>query len=323
MCCKHIGKTVYFYIIKRFYRFILLSTQEEKSMRYTLRQLEVFLATAHHRNVTRAADELAMSQSAASSALRDLEQQFGVQLFDRVGKRLRVNELGQMLRPRAEALLEQALEFEQAIATGSAPGHLKLGATLSIGNYLAVGMIASFKQQFPQADVKLTVANTETIARQVANYELDTGLIEGELRHPDLEVLPWRNDELVAFAAPDHPLAGARSLGDKQLLGLPWVVREQGSGTRQTFDRAMHGLLSDLDISLELQHTEAIKRAVEAGLGVGCLSVICLQEAFARGSLVPLKIPRRDFSRRFSIILHRQKYRSSGLQEWLALCQDW
>ena len=140
---------------------------------------------------------------------------------------------------------------------------------------------------------------------------------------PDLEVLPWRADKLVAFAAPGHPLANSSALSDEQLLSLPWVVREQGSGTRQTFDRAMHGLLSDLDISLELQHTEAIKRAVEAGLGVGCLSIICMQEAFARGSLVPLNIPQRDFSRRFSIILHRQKYRGSGLQQWLALCQDW
>jgi DNA-binding transcriptional LysR family regulator len=270
-------------------------------MRYTLRQLEVFLATAHHQNVTRAAESLSMSQSAASGALRDLEQQFGVQLFDRVGKRLHVNELGRVLRPRAAALLEQALEFEQSVAGGSGSGHLKLGATLSIGNYLAVGMIAAFKQQFPLAEIELSVANTETIARQVANFELDTGLIEGELRHPDLEVLPWMDDELVAFAAPGHP----------------------GSGTRQTFDRAMHGLLSDLDISLQLQHTEAIKRAVEAGLGVGCLSKICLQEAFARGSLVPLKIPQRDFSRRFSIILHRQKYRSAGLKQWFALCQNW
>jgi DNA-binding transcriptional LysR family regulator len=292
-------------------------------VRYTLRQLEVFLATAQHQNVTRAASTLAMSQSAASSALRDLETQFGVQLFDRVGKRLRVNELGESLRPRARALLDQALEFESEITSGSSPGHLKLGATLSIGNYLAVGMIASFKKQFPRAHIELTVANTENIASQVANYSLDTGLIEGELRHPDLEVLPWREDELVAFAAPGHPLAAASALSDEQLLELPWVVRDPGSGTRQTFDRAMRGLLSNLDISLELQHTEAIKRAVEAGLGVGCLSIICLQEAFARGSLVPLRIPQRDFSRRFSIILHRRKYRSSGLEQWLALCQDW
>jgi DNA-binding transcriptional LysR family regulator len=291
-------------------------------MHFTLRQLQIFLATAQHQTVTRAADALSMSQSAASGALRDLEQQFDVQLFDRVGKRLRLNDLGQSLRPRAEALLVQAQEFEKAIGGQPSFGDLAIGATLTIGNYLAVGMIAEFRKQHPDARVALTVANTRSIAAGVASYELDAGLIEGELRHPDLDILHWRDDELVAFAAPDHPLAGKKSISDKQLLELAWVVRESGSGTRQTFDRAMHGLLSDLDITLELQHTEAIKRAVEAGLGVGCLSRICLQDSFERGALVPLNIPQRDFNRHFSIILHRQKYRSHGLQQWLELCQN-
>ncbi len=101
-----------------------------------------------------------------------------------------------------------------------------------------------------------------------------------------------------------------------------WVVRETGSGTRQAFDRAMTGILSDIDISLELQHTEAIKRAVEAGLGLGCLSRIALHDAFRRGSLVPVNVSHRDFHRHFSIILHKNKYRSAGLEQWLALCAD-
>ncbi len=291
-------------------------------MHFTLRQLQIFLATAQHQTVTRAADALSMSQSAASGALGDLEQQFEVQLFDRVGKRLRLNDLGRSLLPQAEALLAQAEEFENAIAGQPTVGDLSIGATLTIGNYLAVGMIAEFRRQHPESRVALNVANTQTIASQVASYDLDAGLIEGELRHPELEILPWREDELVAFAAPSHPLANAAAITDQQLLQLHWVVRESGSGTRQTFDRAMHGLLSSLDITLELQHTEAIKRAVEAGLGVGCLSRICLQDAFTRGSLVPLRVPHRDFSRHFSIILHRQKYRSHGLQQWLRLCQE-
>lgn len=289
-------------------------------MHFTLRQLQIFLATAQYQTVTRAADALSMSQSAASGALRGLEQQFNVQLFDRVGKRLRLNDLGRSLLPQAEALLAQAEEFEKSISDQPSSGDLRIGATLTIGNYLAVGMIAEFRRQHPESRVALSVANTRDIASQVASYDLDAGLIEGELRHPDLEILPWREDELVAFAAPGHPLASSKSISDQQLLELSWVVREPGSGTRQTFDRAMHGLLSSLDITLELQHTEAIKRAVEAGLGVGCLSRICLQDAFARGSLAPLNIPQRDFSRHFSIILHRQKYRSHGLQQWLALC---
>ncbi len=291
-------------------------------MRYSLRQLEVFLATARHENISRAARDLAMSQSAASGSLKELEGQFGVKLFDRVGKRLQLNELGRQLRPQAETLLAQARGFEQALAGETGMGRLHIGATMTIGNYLAVGMIADFRSRYPDADVALTVANTETIAEGVAGFELDMGMIEGEFQHPELETLHWRDDELVVFAAPGHPAAGAGELGDRDLLSLPWIVRERGSGTRQTFDRAMHGLLPDLDIAMELQHTEAIKRAVEAGLGVGCLSRISLADAFRRGSLVELHASVRDFSRELFLITHRRKFHGVALQRWLQLCQE-
>jgi DNA-binding transcriptional LysR family regulator len=291
-------------------------------MRYSLRQLEVFLATAGHENVTRAANELAMSQSAASGALKDLEDQFGVKLFDRVGKRLQLSELGRQLRPEAETLLARARAFEQALAGEDAMGRLHIGATMTIGNYLAVPMIADFRHRFPTAEIALSVANSETIAAGVAAFELDMGMIEGEFHHAELETLHWRADELVVFAAPGHSLARSGALSDADLRSLPWIVRERGSGTRQAFDRAMHGLLPDLEIAMELQHTEAIKRAVEAGLGVGCLSRISLVEAFRRGSLVPLAVPGRNFSRELYLITHRKKFRGIALQRWLALCAE-
>jgi DNA-binding transcriptional LysR family regulator len=291
-------------------------------MRYSLRQLEVFLATAKTENISVAAGQLSMSQSAASGSLGELEKNFDAQLFERVGKRLRLSEFGAQLRPQAENLLEQARAFEQALAGEEVVGHLKLGATLTIGNYLAVGMIAKFRQLFPQADVALSVANTESIGRRVRDFELDVGLIEGELQDPELESILWREDELQVFAAPGHPLEKNKSISDTKLRQQAWIVREPGSGTRQTFDRAMHGILPNLDISMELQHTEAIKRAVEAGLGVGCLSKICLQEAFARGSLVPLAVPARNFQRQFYIIVHRKKFRSEALSQWLKLCMN-
>ena len=124
----------------------------------------------------------------------------------------------------------------------------------------------------------------------------------------------------MVFCSPEHPLAGRAALSDADLEAATWILREPGSGTRQTFDRGMHGLLPGLNVLLELQHTEAIKRAVEAGLGIGCLSRVTLAEAFRRGSLVPLAVPHRDFSRRFYFVLHRQKYRSRGIARWLALC---
>ncbi len=290
-------------------------------MKYTLRQLQVFLAAAHHENITRAAASLAMSQSAASSALKDLEKQFDIQLFDRVGKRLQTNELGRALRPQVAALLEQAAALESALGRHSDIGPLKIGATLTIGNYLAVQAIAKFMRENPEAKIDLDVENTAEITRKVCNFELDIGLIEGEMRHPELIVSPWLDDELVVFCSPQHPLAGREQLDDQQLLDATWILRETGSGTRQTFDRAMHGLLPELKVLLELQHTEAIKRAVEAGLGIACLSRITLSEAFNRGSLVPLRVPHRDLHRKFYVIRHRQKYLSEGITRWLAHCE--
>ncbi|MCH8497513.1 MAG: LysR family transcriptional regulator [Marinobacter sp.] len=292
-------------------------------MKYTLRQLEVFLTSAQTQNITRAAESLAMSQSAASSALKELESQFGIQLFDRVGKRLQLNELGRLYRPRVEALLAQARELELALLAHGDAGELKVGATLTIGNYLAVGVMADYMQNHPHARVALRVANTRTIVERVIDYELDIGLIEGELQSADLDVIPWRADELVIFCAPEHPLATMPTLNDDDLRAATWIMREQGSGTRQTFERGMHGLLPDLNILLELEHTEAIKRSVEKGLGIGCLSRVCLEDAFRRGSLVPLTPPpHRAFDRQFYFILHKQKYRSAGIDRWMDLCRQ-
>lgn len=291
-------------------------------MKFTLRQIEVFLATAHFENITRAADSLSMSQSAASAALKELEEHVNVQLFDRAGKRLQLNELGKALRPRAQELLERAQALEHSLLQQATVGDLKVGATLTIGNYLAVGVMARFMNLHPGTRVALEVANTASIARKVANFELDLGLVEGELQHPALTIQPWRDDELVVFCAPTHPLAAKDYLSEEDVLQARWIVREGGSGTRQTFDQAMRGVLPQLQIALELQHTEAIKRAVEANLGIGCLSRVTLEEAFKRGSLVELKVPHRDFRRKFYFILHRDKYFSEGIKRWLDLCRQ-
>lgn len=289
-------------------------------MRYSLRQLEVFLATSHFQNVTKAAEQLAMSQSAASGALKELEEQFEVQLFDRIGKRLQINEFGDRIRVKAEALLAQARELEEALARHNSIGHIKVGATLSIGNYLCVDLINQYMGESPDAQVKLEVANTAKIAEKILNFDIDLGLVEGEINHPDLDIRPWRRDELVCFCAANHPLAKKGQLNDADLLEAKWILREPGSGTRQSFDRALAGIAPNIKVALELQHTEAIKRAVERGLGISCLSKITLEQAFARGSLVPLPVKNRDFSRVLFFVIHREKYLSAGLLRWMDLC---
>lgn len=290
-------------------------------MRFTLRQLQVFTAVARGESVSLAARELAMSQSAVSGSLADLERQFSLRLFERIGKRLQLSDQGRALRPRAEALCEQALELERGFAGEHQLAELSVGATLSIGNYLCAPLMARYMSEHPGSRVSLHVANTAEIARRVKNYEIDLGLVEGELSDPQLRVTRWRSDELCVFASPQHPLAKRRRLSDADLKSATWILREQGSGTRQTFERAMHGLLPELDVALELEHTEAIKSAVKAGLGLGCVSRIALSDAFKHGSLVPCVVPERDFRRHFFFVLHKQKLDTSALASFIELCR--
>lgn len=291
-------------------------------MKFTLRQLEVFLATARYENISRAALDLAMSQSAASDSLRELEHQFDVQLFDRIGKRLQLNDFGRLLLPRAEELLSRAAELEASLSTHEESGTLKIGTTFSIGNALCVPLIGQYRQRYPHSQVSVEMANTGRISSMVASFELDLGLIEGEINNAALEITPWRDDELVIFCSPSHPLASKENLTRQDLLQASWILREGGSGTRQTFDRVMHDLLPQLRIELELQAAEAILQAVRTGMGLGCLSRLLVADAVARGELVALKARGRDFRRSFYLIIHRQKYRSAAIRHWLQLCQE-
>ena len=291
-------------------------------MKLSLRQLEIFVAIARHQNVSRAADQLALSQSATSTALTELERQFDTRLFDRVGKRIRLNELGKSVLPHASELIDRARELEAKLRAQDAPGELHVGATLTIGNYLGTLIVSDFMQRHPGSKVTLDVENTAHIIAKVASFELDLGLVEGSCRHPDIEVMPWGDDALEVFAAPHHPLANKRRLTPADLAKADWIVREPGSGTRETFDLAVASVLPEVRIKLELAHTEAIKRAVESGLGIGCISRLALREAFRRGSLVRLKVPFLKMERKFFILVHKQKYRTATSRQFIELCRQ-
>ena len=289
-------------------------------MRITLRQLEIFAEVAKTENVSRAAERLAMSQSAASSALVELERQFDSPLFDRIGKSLHLNATGAGLLPLAESLLGQARDLEAYLAGGRL-GPLTVGATLTIGNYLATLVLADYLRQHPDAPAQLHVANTELVIARLLRFECDLALVEGEVSHPELLVEPWLKDELVVFCAPQHPLAATRTADNVLLAAQAWILRERGSGTRGLFDRVIASQLTRLKLRLELEHTEGIKRAVESGLGIGCLSRLALREAFRRGSLVEVATPQFDLGRNFYFVRHRQRHESAAMRCFRDLCQ--
>ena len=290
-------------------------------MKFTLRQLEIFLVVAKHQNISRAAQELHMSQSAASEALQNLEYTYELQLFDRISNKLQLNANGQQLRREAENLLTHCQAFHELLVGHKEAGHLKVGASFTIGNHLATRYLASYLEQFPDANVQLDTANSPEIAAKVLNYEVDLGMIEGEFQHRDLELIPWRQDELVVFCAASHPLAKKKHLSSKDIHEAAWILREPDSGARFTFAQAFADLMPDINIYLEFKHNEAIKNAVEAGLGIGCLSEIVLRKNFAIGDLVPLRIPRRRMQRTFYFILPKNRKPLKSVDAWVETCR--
>ncbi|WP_287879605.1 LysR family transcriptional regulator [Aquitalea sp.] len=275
------------------------------ALRLSLRELEVFAAITESGTVTAAADSLSMTQSAASQALAALESGLDASLFDRVGRRLVLNEHGRLLLPRARAMLDAAQDMQRLFDDQTAL-HLRLGASTTIGNYLLPEQIARFRQAQPQAQVELMVANTADIVDAVAGFKVDMGFIEGPCHHPDLLVEPWRDDTLLVFAAASHPLAqGAVSLS--RLAQAQWVLRESGSGTREEVERLLLPHLGSFGEVMEMGHSEAIKRAVAAGLGVSCLSLHVVQELLDSGQIVAVLAALPTLHRTLFRITHKDK----------------
>ena len=290
-------------------------------MRITLKQLDVFAAVAREGSVTRASEWLNLTQSATSMALSDLESQLDEKVFDRVGRRLQINDLGHRLLPLALESVARVREIED-ICRGDLPGsgRLRIGASLSVGNYLMPQRIGDYLQLHPEAEISLDVGNTRHVVESVRQFTCDIGFIEGFCHDPDIDVLPWIDDELVIFASPQHPLAAKESLTLEDLNEAQWILREAGSGTREVFDNAIAGKLVGMHIRLELSHTEAIRRAVEANIGLGCASRMTLQDAHDAKRVVILNTPFLDLRRSLFVLRHKNKYTTRGLRRFLAAC---
>ena len=234
-------------------------------MHITLRQLQIFRAIALRGSTTAAAASIPLSQSAASAALKELEFVLGVRLFDRVGKRLLLNDGGRALLPMALAVLDGAQNLQAAFLSNqqALPVELHIFASTTIGNYILPALLARFRETVPSARLELRIGNTMDVVTAVRDFETDLGFIEGPCHAKDIVVVPWLEDELLIVASqPSHPLARAakqRKLSIKQLAAANWLLRETGSGTRETVEQALLPHLLDMPASMTLGSSEAIK----------------------------------------------------------------
>jgi len=291
-------------------------------MAITLRQIEIFEKVASCGHVTKASEQLLLSQSAVSMAIAELERFAGAPLFERRGRRLLLNDRGRQILPEMREVLRRVGLIEQFLneSLGEPVGVLQVGASTTIGNYLLPAIVGEFSRQFPRAKALLHVGNTGQIEAAVESGEYDLGLIEGPAHLASLTSTPWRDDELAVIVGHDHPLAAKRKATRQALEEAHWIVRERGSGTREIFEAAMAAKGVSYSISMELGHTEAIKKAVEAGLGVGCLSRMAVQRELEQGWLVELASP-LDLRRTLAILTRGDRHQSTLLKAYLALLE--
>ncbi|SER21413.1 DNA-binding transcriptional regulator, LysR family [Faunimonas pinastri] len=290
----------------------------------TLEQLRIFVAVAERQHVTRAAEALNLTQSAVSAAISALENRHAVSLFDRVGRRIELTEAGRLFLGEAKALLARAADAETVLAdlAGLKTGSLAISASQTIASYWLPVHLAAFRRRHPEVSLHVRIGNTAQVAHSLIEGETQLGFVEGQVDEPALTGTTVGTDRLVLIVAPDHPWAGRGRVEPADIAASDWVLREQGSGTRSEFeaDLARAGVdLKALRIAMELPSNEAVRAAVEAGLGASAISGIVVESGIRAGSLAPVAFPLS--SRSFRVLHHRQRKVSRAAEAFLA-CID-
>jgi len=293
-------------------------------MSITLRQLEIFIAVAETAQVTKASKKLFVTQSAVSMALAELENQLGGSLFDRHGRSLLLNARGRYLLPLAKDITSQVSSIETIMSerNDKLDGRLKVVASTTLGNYILPYLIGAFKRIHPNVHVDLLVYNTRYAEKLVFDGEMDVGFVEGPLSDKaEIQARLWFEDELVVLCGPTDPLAH-NELFDitSDLEGKKWIMRETGSGTAATISEKFGRYMDDVNIVMEMGHPEAVKRAVESGAGIACLSALCICREAEHGWLKALRIDGLNMKRQLKIIQRRDLEISDALAEFLSFC---
>ena len=279
--------------------------------RFTLRQLRVFSAAARHLSYTKAAEELHLTQPAVSMQIRQLEENAGLPLFEQIGRRLDLTDAGRVLYDYAQRINEIIYEVDEVIKDmrGLKRGHLRVSVA-STANYFVTRMLADFSKRYPEVSISLDVTNRETLLHQLKENETDIVIMGEPPSDMDLVSEAFMDNPLVVIASVDHPLVGRQQIPLETLAEQRFVLREPGSGTRGAITRFFDQRGLELKTGLEMRSNEAIKQAVEAGLGLGIVSLHTLELELQTERIAILDAEELPI-RRYWYMVHRQGKRDT------------
>lgn len=270
-------------------------------------RLEVFYAVAKRLSFTKAAAELYVTQPAVTKHIHELEQQYNSKLFDRQGNKIQLTPAGTILLGHAENIFSvyRAIEFDMNALLQVDKGTLHLGASSTISQYLIAPILAGFKKKFKEIELRLTTGNTEQIEQALLQKTIELGIVEGQSRNPEISYTDFIKDEIVLVCSKDHPLAKKAEITAETLKTLNFVLREQGSGTRQVIEHALKAMalkMSDLPLEIQLGNTESIKSYLIHSHAVAFLSIHAITKELMSGALRVIDIKDLSITRSFHFI---------------------
>ncbi len=272
-------------------------------MKFSLKQLAVFEAICRTGNVSHAADELALTQSATSMALAQLEKMLGKPLFERQSKRMALTHWGQWLRPRANKILFDARQIELGFADQEiVAGELRVAVSQTAAEHLFPQVITNLDANFPELRIQMEVMNTAEVIDAVREFHYDLGVIEGRCDDSRLTQEVWVHDVLSIVSSINHPYAKFKHISYSQLEQARWVLREHGSGIRAIFESAIHGHIDDLDVWREYEQVNVITSLVASSSYLTCLPRFDVEELIAQKELTELNVPTLNMERPMSFI---------------------
>jgi len=286
-------------------------------MKITFRQLSIFQVVAQCRSITRAAEQLHLSQPAVSMQIKKLEEAVGLDLTYLVGKQIHLTEAGEEMLRYCQRIGKTLAEAEAVFAGLKGVRHGRLSiAVASTVNYFATKLIAQYHKQYPDIQIRLEVTNRVRLLEQLEGYEKDIILMGRPPDSPDLVHQPFMDNPLVVIAAPEHPLAGRRRISLETIQREPFVLRELGSGTRVALEGFFREKGIDLGTRTEMSSNEAIKQAVMAGLGLGVVSAHTVELELSAGALVILDVAHFPIRRQWYVVHRRDKPLSHAAEEF-------
>ncbi|HSB51961.1 MAG TPA: selenium metabolism-associated LysR family transcriptional regulator [Dissulfurispiraceae bacterium] len=275
-----------------------------------LHQLRVFAAVFRNRSFSRASEQIHLTQPTVSDHIKDLEQELGCKLFDRLGRTILPTREAEVLYEHAEEVFDKVEVMREAVGRvrSEVSGLLIMGASTIPGTYVLPRALADFKSSYPSVSFQIVVDDSKGIVDRVAQHDLLCGIVGSQVTHDDVIYQPLMDDELIAVAAPSFSDAGPMSLGD--LIRLPLVLREEGSGTRMEIEHILHdrGLsVDETRIAGIFGSTDAVKQAVKAGFGVSILSRVSVADELAYGALREIPLDGAGMKRKFYVVTHRKR----------------